>query len=153
MHHLYAKPEGRVLDNCNGLPSEYSAQHIPSPFLIDFPTDSSGEAALDIATAGIPAVMAACMLLLHGFTMPLQAFCCVGAPVVALILAVVCVPAVAGGHAVILAVACCWRPCYCLLHFCCLRSLLLGCLMFPMLLLLLSWCFWRSCCCWLPYCY
>jgi hypothetical protein len=48
------------------------------------------------------------MLLLHGFTMLLQAFCCVGTlVVVALILAVVCVPAVAGGHAVILAVACC----------------------------------------------
>jgi hypothetical protein len=121
--YIYAKPEGRVLNNCNGLPSEYSAQHIPSPFLIDCPTESSGEAALDIATAGIPQINGVpCMLLLHGFTMLLQAFCCVSTHVVALILAVVCVPAVAGGHAVILAVACCWRPCYCLLHICCLRS-------------------------------
>ncbi len=60
--HLYAKPEGRVLDNCNGLPSEWSVESIQlsiyTPSLFDFPTDSSGEAALDIATAGIPAVMA-----------------------------------------------------------------------------------------------
>ncbi len=61
--HLYAKPEGRVSDNCNGLPSEWSVETIQlsiyiylPPSLFDCPTDSSGEAALDIATADIPEI-------------------------------------------------------------------------------------------------
>jgi hypothetical protein len=48
---------------------------------------------------------------------PLLLLClpyCVGGPAVALYPAVACVPAV-GGHVivVILAVACCWRKCFC----------------------------------------
>jgi hypothetical protein len=111
----------------SGVPDAYTVAGLPHIASVPGVFDSSSETAVDIATAGIPeisnvpAVMAS-LLLLHGFTILFQAFCCVGTLVVALILAVVCVPAVACGHAVILAVACCWRPCSCLLYFCCLLA-------------------------------
>jgi hypothetical protein len=106
---------------CSGISGSYSIRCpccmlLVSLLLLTFrliPAVLHCPAALDIAAAvipygiSVPAVMASLLLIYCCCKCPCFCWCpfCVGAPVDAFILAVACVPVVAGGHAVIHAVA------------------------------------------------